>query len=118
MKRLGKGFTYLFFILMAYILTGILLMALAAALYHFQLGSNVVGAGVIMIYVASTFLAGCLAGKKAKSRKYLWGFLMGAGYYLILAAVSLMTDRGASDLNFFSAFLLCAGGGTLGGMVS
>ena len=109
---------YLFFILMAYVLTGILLLILAFLLYRFQLSSQTVGAGVILIYLASTFLAGFLAGKKAKSRKWLWGFLMGAGYFLILAILSLVTHSAEENGKFLPSLFLCVGGGMLGGMLS
>lgn len=108
----------LFFILMAYVLTGILLLVLAFLLYRFQLSSQTVGAGVILIYLASTFLAGFLAGKKAKNRKWLWGLLMGAGYFVILAAVSLMTHSAGENGKFLPSLFLCVGGGMLGGMLS
>ena len=88
MKRMGRGMAFLFFIVMAYVLTGVLLLALAFLLWRFQLSERMVGAGIILIYVMATFTAGFLAGKKAKNRKWAWGLLMGLGYYVILAGMS------------------------------
>lgn len=109
---------YLIFLLLSYVLTGILLLLLAFLLYRFQLSGKTVAAGVIVIYIVSTFFGGFLAGKKAKSRKYLWGLLMGVGYFVILAALSFLTNSASGGVGFVTSFLLCAGGGMLGGMVS
>lgn len=109
---------YLVFLLFAYVLTGVLLVLLAFLLYQFRLSSKAVSVGVVLIYVASTFLAGYLAGKKAKNKKYVWGFVMGVGYFLVLAAVSLLTNSADGSLGGVTSFLLCAAGGTLGGMLS
>lgn len=109
---------YLIFLLLSYVLTGILLLLLAFLLYRFQLSGKTVAAGVIVIYIISTFFGGFLAGKKAKSRKYLWGLMMGVGYFLILAALSFLTNAAGGGVGFVTSFLLCAGGGMLGGMLS
>lgn len=109
---------YLIFLGVAYAVTGILLLILAGMLYRFQLSNKAVRVGIVLIYLVSTFLAGFLAGKKAKRRKYLWGLLMGAGYFLILALMSLLLHGTGEGLGFVTPLLLCLGGGTLGGMVS
>ena len=109
---------YLIFLLLSYVLTGVLLLLLAFLLYRFQLSGKTVAAGVIIIYIVSTFFGGFLAGKKAKSRKYLWGLMMGVGYFIILAALSFLTNSAGGGVGFVTSFLLCAGGGMLGGMLS
>ena len=118
MRKGAVPLACLFFILMAYVLTGVLLFLLAFFLYRFQLSRQAVNVGVIVIYLVSTFLAGFLAGKKAGSKKFLWGFFMGVGYFLILAVISLMAGTGTEGSSFMPSFFLCALGGTLGGMVS
>lgn len=109
---------YLIFLLIAYGVTAVLLLLLALLLFYFQINSKVLTIGIIITYVLSTFTAGFLAGKKAKNKKYLWGLLMGGGYYLILALVSLSLGfyQGGSALG--TGLLLCCMGGMLGGMVS
>ncbi len=107
-------------LLFSYILTGILLALLAFLLYKMGLGEKTVAVAIIVIYVAATFFGGFLAGKKLKNRKFLWGLLLGAAYFLVLAALSL--SAGAEGLQMGNSFLttlvLCAGGGMLGGMLS
>jgi len=114
----GAPAAYLVFLAIAYLLTGILLLLLAFLLYQFQLSRNAVSIGIIVIYLLSNFVAGFLAGKKAKSKKYIWGLLMGSVYFLILAGMSLMMHSASGGTGLFTSFLLCAGGGTLGGMLS
>lgn len=111
---------YLKCLLFSYIITGLLLMLLALLLYKFRLTEQVVSAGIILIYVAASFFSGFVTGKKRKEKKFLWGLLMGTAYFLILTAISLGVNRNVGDLagNFLTAFLVCAGSGMLGGMLS
>ncbi len=106
--------------LAAYILTAGLLLLLAFLLYRFGLSEKAVSLGIIGIYIAVTFAAGFLAGRRAGKRKFLWGLAMGVLYYAILVMVSLIVNRGLQDVseNLMTVFFLCAGSGMLGGMVS
>lgn len=116
----GKLFPFLKGLLFSYILTAVMLFLLAMTLYKFGLTEKVVCAVIIVIYVAATFSAGFLTGKKMKSRKFLWGLLMGVLYFVILALVSLVVNQSPDALgnSFFTTLALCAGGGMLGGMLS
>ena len=104
----------------AYILTAGLLLLLAFMLYRFGLSEKVVSICIIAVYIIVTFLTGLLAGKREGQKKFLWGLLMGALYFGILVAVSLVVNRGLEDVagNMMTVFFLCAGRGMLGGMVS
>ena len=104
----------------AYILTAGLLLLLAFMLYRFGLSEKVVSICIIAVYIIVTFLAGLLAGKREGQKKFLWGLMMGALYFGILVAVSLVVNRGLEDVagNLITVFFLCAGSGMLGGMVS
>ena len=107
-------------LLFSYILTGILLALLAFLLYRLRLGEKVVSVAIIVIYVAATFFGGFVAGKKLENRRFLWGLIMGAAYFLILTLVSFVAGRGGIEFgnSFLTTFVLCAGGGMLGGMLS
>ncbi|MBQ8189045.1 MAG: TIGR04086 family membrane protein [Lachnospiraceae bacterium] len=104
----------------AYILTAVLLMGMAFLLYKFRLGEHVINIAVVVIYVAVTFLTGFLSGKIIKVKKFLWGFLLGCGYFGILAVVSLLAGQQQTVMgpHLLTTFMLCAGGGMLGGMLS
>ena len=107
-------------LLLSYLLTTGLLLLLALMLYRFDLSEKTVSICIIGIYIAVTFAAGVLAGKRAPSRKFLWGLAMGTAYYVILVIVSLIVNRGLQDVagNMMTVFFLCAGSGMLGGMVA
>ena len=57
-------------------------------MYRFQWGEKEITLGVRGIYILACFLAGLSAGKKAKRRRFLWGFCAGALYFLIFLALS------------------------------
>jgi putative membrane protein (TIGR04086 family) len=76
--------------------------------------------GITAIYVISTFAGGFFAGKLAKVRKFIWGLTTGVLYFSLLLLITLgiyHTIQGGG-MGVLTTFLLCAGGGMLGGMVS
>lgn len=122
-KKAGGSTNILFLLkclLFSYILTAGLLLLLAVLLYRFSLQEKIVNISIILIYIAVTFFAGFLSGKRFGTKKFLWGLLMGVMYFVVLALVSLIVNRSMQDVapNFVTVFLLCAGSGMLGGMVS
>lgn len=107
-------------LLSAYIVTGILLVVLALLLYKAGLSEEVVNAGILLIYVISSFAGGFVMGKLTGNRKFLWGLVTGILYFILLIVISLGLYHSlqADLMNLATTFLLCAGGGMLGGMVS
>lgn len=122
MERTGKNNTaalsVLKILLFMYLITGVLLLALTLLLSKLQLSESAVSIGIVVIYVLSGFVGGLLAGKKMKSRKFLWGMLMGAAYFLILVLGSVVFHKGldmeASRLA--TTLVLCIASGMVGGM--
>ena len=59
-------------------------------------------------------------GKLTGTKKFLWGLLLGVLYFVLLLLISLGVYHTlqAEITNLLTTFLLCAGGGMLGGMVS
>lgn len=107
-------------LLASYMVTGLLLLLIAGLLYKFQLDEGKIQIGIIVTYILSCFVGGFLAGKMMKSRQFLWGVLLGLLYFLIMTLVSIAVNRelqGTSS-GFITSFLLCMGGGMLGGMLS
>lgn len=115
---LNQGVRVVKALLVSYLLTGGLLLLLAGLLYRFRLDEGKIQIGIILIYIVSCFAGGFLAGKMMKSRKFLWGVLLGLLYFLIMTLVSLAVNRGLQDgtTSYFTTFFLCMGGGMLGGM--
>lgn len=107
-------------LLVMYILTGVLLVILAALLYKFEFGEATVNIAVILIYILIGFAGGFLSGKILKVKKFLWGAIMGALYFVVLFAVSLILQKGiAGDgIHFVTTMILCVASGMVGGMVS
>ncbi len=105
-------------ILTAYLVTGGLLALLALALYRFDLQANVVSIAITVIYVLVTILGGFIMGKFVRSRKFFWGFVLGIVYFALMLVVSLAVYRGLDNFSVLTTMLMCAGGGTLGGMLA
>lgn len=107
-------------LLSAYVVTGGLLLVLAAMLYKMNLDEQKVSFGIIAIYVISTFVGGLVIGKLAGQRRFVWGMIFGVCYFLLLLLISLGVYRTfqGNAANMITIFLLCVGGGMMGGMVS
>ena len=75
-ETLGRELPILFFLktlIFSYVLTGAFLALLSFMLYKFHLGEKVVTIAIILIYVAATFFAGFVTGRKMGSRKFFGG---------------------------------------------
>lgn len=107
-------------LLFSYILTGGMLLLLAFLLYKLHLSEKVVNICMILIYVAASFFAGFITGKRKGKKKFFWGGAMGALYFAVLFVISAVINRSFPQLSadFTTTILLCVGGGMLGGMLS
>lgn len=108
------------YLLIAYIVSVLILVVLALLLYKMNISEQIVSVGVVITYVLSCFLGGFLAGKKMKQKRFLWGLIMGIGYFLVLLVLSVAINHSFSAIadSLFTTLILCAGGGMLGGMLS
>ena len=107
-------------LLISYIITAVFLLILALLLYKLELNEQKVTMGIVVVYVLSTFAGGFLMGKLVGERKFLWGFMLGTMYFLVLFGISLAVDQNLNrnGMNLVTTMVLCSGGGMLGGMVS
>ena len=112
--------SFLIFLLLAYMITIDSLLILALLLYKIPLSDSAVSIGIVIIYILSTFLASFICGRKMKQKKFVWGLLIGIAYFLVLLIISFITNQsvGTFGSNAVTAFLICAGAGTLGGMLA
>ena len=85
-----------------------------------QISENIVDVGILVIYVVACLLTGIIVGKRTKNKKFLWGMLSGCIYFLILLVVSLLAKQSMENIgsDLVTTLLICAGSGTLGGMIS
>lgn len=119
-EKNGKVIWILKALLISYVITAVFLMILALLLYKLDLNEQKVTMGIVLIYVASTFVGGFLMGKLVGEKKFLWGILLGLLYFLLLLGISLAVNHDLKNpgMNLVTTLVLCAGGGMLGGMVS
>ena len=101
-----------------YVVTGILLLLLALFVYKLNLEEKQVTVAVMAIYLVSTFVGGFMIGKWNRVQKFLWGMIVGAGYFILLLLVSfgIYHSLKNSGGNVITTMFLCIGGGLLGGM--
>mgnify|MGYP000329187478 CR=1 FL=1 len=81
-------------LLISYVLSGLLLGALAFALYKLRLKEGQVNLMVYLVYLAACLAGGAAAGKRLRQRRFFWGLLSGLFYFLILFAVSWAMNPG------------------------
>lgn len=114
LKSIGK------ILLIMYALTAVLLLLLAILVQRLGLESGTISLGICVIYVISCFIGGFFAGKVQRSKKFVWGILLGLMYLMIMLVITMIVKRGfTADVSDFVINLsLCAGGGMIGGMVS
>ncbi len=107
-------------LLASYIITGILLLVLTLLMYKIELNEKAVAAAIIAVYLVSTLIGGIIIGKLARVRRFLWGIGLGVAYFGLLLLITLGVYRtlNGSAANLMTTFILCAGGGMAGGMLS
>ena len=105
---------------LSYLLSGILLLLMALAVYKLEWEEQIVSAGVIVVYVISNLAAGIYAGKKFGQRRFLAGLVCGALYAILLCLVSSVVywDVRGNIGNMAVFLLVCSGSGMVGGMIS
>lgn len=103
-----------------FLISGLLLLLLAALLYKMELGEQVVKIGIVVIYVISGVTGGLILGKIMKEQKFLWGLAAGIIYFGVLLLMSLLVNRGFSfePVKAVTTLILCAASGMAGGMIS
>lgn len=110
-------------VLMGLIAAGIVtllgILILAFCLYQWKISVNAAQIGSIVLYFLSCFAGGMVAGKKAQSRKFLWGLLLGGCYFVILIVLSLTGGEGmaAGGREIVFPGMICLFSGMLGGML-
>ncbi len=103
-----------------YVITGLLLVILAALLGRLELSDAAVSIGIIATYIISCFAGGFFIGKKKKKKKYLWGLCVGAFYFAVLLLGNLAVNRGLDGqiVHLLTTAVLCVLSGMAGGMLS
>ena len=105
-------------LIVTYVISAVLLAALSFALFQFHLREPEVNAAVNAVYILSCLLGGLIAGKTMKTRRFLWGLLIGLLYFLFLFCMSMAQSGGmtAEPIRPLSVLAMCALSGMAGGM--
>lgn len=104
----------------AFLVSVILLLVLAFIMLKLQPDSGVMEILIMAVYLLGCLVGGWYGGRKGSRRKFLWGLVVGLVYFLLLFAVSGMSER-AGQLQFGSSLLvltLCLIGAMIGGMLA
>lgn len=118
MKKLGVQ--YVKKLIMAYVLTTILLALFAFFMYKMNLSDTVGYAMLLVSYLVPTMFAGWRMGKQVEKRQFVWGMLLGLGYFLLLLFVSFIGNN-YFFVNYQKLVLvgvICIFSGMFGGMLS
>ena len=123
MENMQKNIKVIWWIkslLASYIVTGILLLVFTFFMYKFELNEKIVSAAIVGIYVVSTLIGGMIIGKLTKSKRYLWGMVLGIIYFVLFLLITLGVYRNLNgdSVSIVTSLILCAGGGMTGGMIS
>ena len=115
----GKIGGILIGLLVAYVITLLGILVLAFGLFQWKMSANTAEIGVIVLYFLSCLLGGMVTGKKAESRKFLWGLLLGICYFVILVILSLTGEQGITSgfKEIVLPGIICLFSGMLGGML-
>ena len=103
-----------------YSVTFLGIVILAFLLLMFQISEDMVDVGIILIYILACLGTGFIIGKRIKMKKFFWGMLAGGLYFLVLLFMSMMLHNSleGAGRDIITVFLICAGSGTVGGMIS
>lgn len=107
-------------LLFSAILLTALIFFLAFLMYKTQWTDSTMSTLVIVIYCLSAFIGSFYFAKHTSKRRFLWGLLFGAIFFLLYIAVvlSLTFSSGFSIQRLFTFFAFSLVAGVLGGMFS
>lgn len=117
MDRLRRAVKALF---ASYIVTGVFLLILALIMYKANPGPGVIRVGIIFAYIFSPFIGGIIMGKNEKSRRFLWGLVLGLAYFGVIFLVAFVMNQNVfgQGASILTVLAMSALGGMLGGMIS
>lgn len=101
-------------------ISALILAVVSAFMLNGHMNSGFVSGGVIAAYVISSMVGGFCIGQIKGKQKFLWGALMGAGYFLVLLLVGNVVYHQGPAMNFrtVSSGIICVVSGMIGGMLA
>lgn len=107
-------------LIISYLITVILLFAVAVVVYKVGISDTVLSGLITAVYILATFLGGFVTGKKVQEKKFVWGALFGLVYILIAVALSAIVGGAESGavVPRITKCIMCVAGGMLGAMLA
>lgn len=107
-------------VFLSYLVTAGLLLIVSFIMFKLDPPETIARAGVILTYIISCFVGGFIMGKHTERYRFLWGLVIGVIYFVLLFLISLLLGHLILSRlpGILLVLLMCALGGTLGGMLS
>jgi len=107
-------------LIISYLITIILLFAVAVVVYKVGISDTVLSGLITAVYIFATFLGGFVTGKKVQEKKFVWGALFGFTYILIAVALSAIVGGAEAGtlVPRITKCVMCVAGGMLGSMLA
>lgn len=102
------------------VISAVILAMISAVMLNGHMNPGFIGGGVIAAYVISSLIGGFCIGQIRGKQKFLWGALMGFGYFLVLLLVGNVIYHQGLTMNFqtISSGIICVVAGMIGGMIA
>lgn len=102
------------------VISAVILAVISAVMLNGHMNPGFIGGGVIATYVISSLIGGFCIGQIRGKQKFLWGALMGFGYFLVLLLVGNVIYHQGLTMNFqtISSGIICVVAGMIGGMIA
>lgn len=117
---MGKGSTFGEVgkaLVLSVLVTFFLLVVFALLMLQMGLDSSVVSKLMIVGYILAPAAGGFFLGKHKREKRYLWGILIGALYFVVFFLISVTTQN-TNPQELFWTMLPMLLGGMAGGMLS
>lgn len=120
MKREEKIILLFKNLVVAYIVTFVVLAILSFIAYRLELKDKTISMLLVVSYIGANFIGGFLTGRKIKEKKFLWGMVLAACYFVVFSilAIGFHGISSFATANTVTTFVLCLASGMLGGMLS
>lgn len=102
------------------VISAVILAVISAVMLNGHMNPGFISGGVIAAYVISSLIGGFCIGQIRGKQKFLWGALMGLGYFLVLLLVGNVIYHQGLTMNFqtISSGIICVVAGMIGGMLA
>ena len=86
-----------------------MIFVLAMIIFKFHINDSVITNCILINYIHANLTGGLIIGKVKKEKKFLWGFLTGLTYFIILSIASFIDLQGfySAPLPAVFAFFCC-----------